>query len=387
MHTRVCQSFIHSGPTLFVASVVLLAILGLTPGMVQGDDKVPSAPELTDAQWDKLDTTVDSAIRYLATQQRPNGSFDAIDIGQPAVTSLCVLAFLSRGHTPLEGPYTKQMSRAIDYVISKQRDDGLLCAANAAHPLYTITASYNHAINGLMLSELYGMTGPQQQKSIRKAIDKALHFSKREQLKPKRWKDDEGGWRYVNPAEAIDADLSITSWHLMFYRSARNAEFDVPTEDVESALEFVKRCFHDGRGTFSYGLRGYGRASFSRSMAGAGVVSLALAGDHSSQMAQRAGDFILDHPFTRFNRGQLTSTDRYFYGAFYCSQATYQLGGKHFSKFYPQHLEVMIANQNSDGSWPPEASFEDRRLGSTYSTAFTVLALTPPYQLLPIFQR
>ena len=46
----------------------------------------------------------------------------------------------------------------------------------------------------------------------------------------------------------------------------------------------------------------------------------------------------------------------------------------------------MTENQNADGSWDVEAN-QDQDLGFTYSTSLAILALTPPYQLLPIYQR
>ena len=44
-------------------------------------------------------------LGWLATQQADDGSFPTLPQAQPAVTSLCVLAFLSRGHQPGLGPY------------------------------------------------------------------------------------------------------------------------------------------------------------------------------------------------------------------------------------------------------------------------------------------
>jgi len=79
--------------------------------------------------------------------------------GQPAVTSLCVMAFLSRGHQPGLGPYGQRINRAIDFVISCQMPDGLFSfrppeiehkSKGASH-----AAVYNHAIAGLMLGEVY----------------------------------------------------------------------------------------------------------------------------------------------------------------------------------------------------------------------------------------
>ncbi|MCA9112401.1 MAG: terpene cyclase/mutase family protein [Planctomycetaceae bacterium] len=382
--TRCVASYLQ---TLWVLVVVLVNSGGSLSAQEGDADELSPNSVLTDAQWDQLESSVDSAIEFLATQQAIDGSFKSHEAGQPAVTSLCVLAFLSRGHTPIDGPYAKQLSKAIDFIISNQRDDGLICEVKRNQPMYSIAGSYNHAISGLTLCEVYGMTTAEQQKSIRPAIESALGFTRQEQHKAKRWVDDKGGWRYLDPSLAIDSDLSITSWHLMFYRSARNAEFDIPKEDIEAAASYVRKCYDDRIGSFCYGLRGYGRNSFSRSMAGAGALSLSLAGDHKSRMAQRTGDFIRENSFNDFNRGALTREDRYYYGAFYCSQAMYQLGGDHFADFYPGLLKTLVDNQNRDGSWDVEINETGGALGFTYSTAFAVLALTPPYQMIPIFQR
>ena len=46
-----------------------------------------------------------------------------------------------------------------------------------------------------------------------------------------------------------------------------------------------------------------------------------------------------------------------------------------------------ITNQRRNGSWDPDCHDYDAKLGRAYTTALAVLALSPPYQLLPIFQR
>ena len=167
--------------TLSHCLLVLLLILSLIfsearslPAQKIGGEATPPAAVLTDAQWEQLDSTVDHALEYLAMNQEKDGSFEANIVGQPVVTSLCVLAFMSRGHTPTEGPYAKQLSRAIDFVLSQQQANGLLCRIRAGNPYYSRTGAYNHAINGLMLCEAYGMTNSQQQPAIRSAIEKAL---------------------------------------------------------------------------------------------------------------------------------------------------------------------------------------------------------------------
>ena len=85
----------------------------------------------------------------------------------------------------------------------------------------------------------------------------------------------------------------------------------------------------------------------------------------------------------RFDR--YPAVDRYHYSAYYCSQAVFQLGNEYWSKFYPPLMNALIDNQQPDGSWDRER--RESQYGNTYSTALAVLALTPPYQILPIYQR
>src|SRR5689334_6176245 len=44
-------------------------------------------------QWKHVDAAVHRALGWLASQQQPDGSFSTLDSGQPAVTSLCAMAF------------------------------------------------------------------------------------------------------------------------------------------------------------------------------------------------------------------------------------------------------------------------------------------------------
>ena len=74
---------------------------------------------LSEQQWLTINESVDRALRFLITPQDRDGSFQTFQTGQPGVTSLCVLAYLSRGHVPGEGPYGDELTRAINFVLSK----------------------------------------------------------------------------------------------------------------------------------------------------------------------------------------------------------------------------------------------------------------------------
>ena len=230
------------------------------------------------------------------------------------------------------------------------------------------TAAYNHAIAGLMLGEVYGhVTGPRA-KAVKTAIAKALQFTRDLQTRPKIILLTRAGWRHlrVQGGNEPDSDLSVTAWQLMFLRSARNAEFAVPQQYVNEALEFVRRCWDPQLRVFVYGRTpdgGFYRIS--RSMAAAGILSLSMAGEHQTAMARASGDWLLAHPYTRFGE-QLGNVDRYSYSTYYCSQAAMQLGGHYWAGIFPPLVETLLSAQYPDGSWPPEASRGDAMFGNVH---------------------
>jgi hypothetical protein len=130
------------------------------------------------------------------------------------------------------------------------------------------TACYNHGIASLMLSEVYGMSAAPRAQKLQQAIAKSLAVTLQRQRWPKDDPGDQGGWRYLDDTSALDSDLSVSGWELMFLRSARNAGFVVPAKPIDDAVAYVRRCFDPREGVFVYSLS---HPEQSHGMAGAGI--------------------------------------------------------------------------------------------------------------------
>lgn len=75
---------------------------------------------MSTGDWAKVESSVDRGLEWLAGQQQDDGRFPSEDSIQPAITSLAVMAFLSRGHIPDHGRYGSKLSKAIDFVLDRK---------------------------------------------------------------------------------------------------------------------------------------------------------------------------------------------------------------------------------------------------------------------------
>jgi hypothetical protein len=337
---------------------------------------------------------VDQGLAWLAGQQLEDGRFPRNDVAQPAVTAMAVMAFLSRGHFPEQGRYGTQLSKAIDFVLATQRRRGefslLPVEPPASHLTPGQTSTYNHAIAGLMLGEVYGMTSGERSQRIEAALHRALVYHHEVQTRKKAHPADNGGWRYGYPdSPGAASDMSVTGWALMFLRSARNAEFNVPKQDFDNGLDFVERCFEPDSQLHEKGIFRYRPAASDPSVppqitlanTSSALLSLMLGGRHDHPSVAIGVRWFLARDYPR------PWQNTYFYlSTYYSSQATAQIGGEVWNHVFPQIARSLLEEQAKDGSWPPTVNAE-RKFGPVYATSLAVLALTPPYQLLPIYQR
>jgi hypothetical protein len=354
-----------SGRAVLTFAAVLVAGVTLfcAGGPARADE---AAPEL--ARYDAvIDKSVDRALAYLAGKQFKDGSFECPMRGNSGVTGLCVMAFLAKGNTPGRGPYGEAINRGLDFVLANQKGNGLLVGPTVSHgPMYS------HLICTLMLSEVSGMVDPARQKRIDAALAKAVKLTLAAQRVGKG-PIQQGGWRYQDTS--VDSDISVTGWALMGLRSCRNNGAPVPAQAVEDALKFVMNCRCSDGG---FGYTGPAEPLLART--GTALLCLELCGRHGDKAAAAAGDWILANLPKRFGG------TNFYYGIYYCTQGMFQLGGDYWWRWAAGMYDMMLKDQQADGSWPAGESAE-APAGACYSTAMGVLAMSVSYRQLPIYQR
>jgi hypothetical protein len=380
----------------------MVAMLILSTGGVAAQDRVEPliakssnlSSALPPGEWSRVETSVDKGLQWLAAQQAEDGRFPSDEAAQPAVTSLAIMAFLSRGHMPDQGRYGSQISRAIDFVLSTQRRRGYFSLLPVTPPAQHLnpsqTVTYNHSIAGLMLGEVYGMTSGERSARIESAISKALIYHREVQSRQKQVEGDFGGWRYGYPeSPKASSDMSVTGWALMFLRSARNAEFNIPKQYFDEGLDFVERCYEADPALHDNGVFRYRplisapneNPQITLANTASAMLTLILGGRHDYPGVAEGVRWFRAREYPRpWQNG-------YFYlASYYSSQAMAQVGGDTWNQIYPQIARNLLEEQAQDGSWPLGTGNE-KKFGSTYTSSLAILALTPAYQLLPIYQR
>lgn len=340
----------------------VLLLLAALAGPALADEESPVLAEYRE----RVDKAVDKALAYLSKQQEADGSFKSSMRRNTAITSLSVMAYLAKGHTPGVGPYGEVINKGIDFVLNSEKSGMLMGQSEGPGPMYA------HCISTLMLSEVSGMVDANRQKRIDKALGRALEIILAAQ-KVKKDRRQQGGWRYQN--SSTDSDISCTGWALMSLRSARNNGADIPKEAINEAVRFVMNC-RSSDGGFCY----QPNAAPGLARTGTALLCLELSGLHGDRVTTQAGEWILAHLPKRIG-GEF-----FYYGMYYCSQGMFQLGGKHWETFAKHMYELMLKYQKDDGSWPNGSDNEDRA-GPCYATAMGVLAIGVSYRQLPIYQR
>ena len=350
-----------------VATHLALLVATARPVVLRAQD-VGRSPEARSAA-PASDVAIGRALEFLKSAQKPDGSWESGGFGRAtSVTSLAVLAFLAAGHVPGEpGPYRESVERGILYVLDSQRPNGMLVSNTSHGPMYC------HGISTLMLAEVVGMArDPGLAERSRDALARAADLILKAQDLAKS-PEHSGGWRYQPTSR--DSDLSVSGWQLMALRAAKSAGCAVPSDHIDRAVAYIKRCSVADGGGFAY-QPGQGP---NNPRTGTGILALEICDSHATPEALAGAEYLLKHPPRWTN-------EYFFYEVYYGSQAMFQMGDRYFPAYYPKLVAILLDHQDKDGSWL-SGDGNDRSGGRNYCTAMAVLALAVEYRYLPIYQR
>jgi hypothetical protein len=320
-----------------------LSLLLLTPAIAQDlprrqDDTVPA----------QVEQMYERGLRYLATKQNKEGSWDDSQGDEPGVVGLAVVAFLAHGEDPNHGPYAKNIERGINYILSQQN------ATNG----YIGSSMYSHGFATLALAEAYGMTNhPKLAPALKKAVDLILSAQKRNRFK---------AWRYT--PDASDADSTVAGCQIVALLAARNAGISIPDESIKNALTYMETC----RGTDG----GYGYTS-----AGGGKPTLTAIGVLCQALAKKT-DGKGFAASTAYLKNHINYREAYypFYFEYYMSQALFHADQKLWQEWNAKNIKLMATLQSPDGSWPG-------RMGYAFNTSGALLSMALNYRFLPIYEK
>jgi prenyltransferase beta subunit len=314
---------------------------------------------------EQVDRSIVRALKYIANQQTRSGAWQVPKSDSCAVTSLAIMAFMSAGHVPGEGPYGDRMEAGIRWVLDHQQNNGMFVHRAGHGPMYA------HGITTLMLAEVVGMVETRLAKRVRTALERGIVLILKAQM-VRKGPQHAGGWRYQTTS--ADSDLSVTGWQLLALRGAKDVGCDVSKESIDYAVDYVRKCATRGGG-FGY----QPNSSSTPTRAGTGILCLEICGKHKAKETMAAADFLVRRP--------LQYHDSYFfYGVYYCSVGMFKVGDKHWESTRNHLGSLLLSTQAGDGSWIMRRGSE-RGYGPVYSTSLAVLALAVDYQYLPIYQK
>ncbi len=316
-----------------------------------------------------VDRAIARGLDWLAAHQSRIGHWTANGDAYPtAMTALAGTAMLCEGSTTTQGKYAPNISRAVEYLISHSRSNGLIGDPNR-DDRYT----YGHGYSMLFLSQVLGEEEDAARReqlvdvlSLRSAVHRPAQTAA-------------GGWGYVSAKDGGGFDEgSTTITQVQGLRGCRNAGIPVPKEIIDKAVKYIK----DGTGADG-GVRyssqsggGGGRPPITA----AAIACLYNAGDYDSEFVPKLLEYCRrNFANDRGNDGMLSG--HWHYAHYYYAQVLYREGGKNWEEYRDKIFRRIVSEAGSDGSW------SQGYIGTVYTTAVNLTILQLPKGALPIYQR
>lgn len=315
----------------------------------------------------KVADVVAGGLDWLASRQSRRGSWSANEGRYPtAITALAGTALLMEGSTTSQGRHAEPIRRAVDYLVSRSRPNGLI-----GDPKTDDRYTYGHGFSMLFLSQVLGEEEDERRREeLVDVLTRAVEFSGRAQTK-------DGGWGYVSAADGNDFDEgSTTITQVQGLRGCRNAGIPVSREIIDRAIGYIHACTLPDGGVQYSSKGGGGRPAISA----AAIACLFNAGEEDDTHVPRMLAYARKHLGNIANN----SFGHWHYAHFYYAQVMYREGGDVWETYRDQIERRLVdeARKDRDG-----VSWAQGYIGNAYTTATNLTILQLDKGMLPIYQR
>ena len=296
----------------------------------------------------QVEAMYEKGLRYLSKNQNDDGSWKGRYSSEPGVVALCTLSFLAHGEDPNHGPYAKNISKALSYILDNQNSDNG----------YIGNSMYNHGFATLALAESYGMVDdPRLANALSQAVELILSAQKRNRSE---------AWRYT--PDSVDADTTVAGCQIVALLAARNAGIAVPDDAIEKGLAYLKKC------TSSRGGIGYTSSAGEKpTLTAIGVTCFSLAKQKEGKNFKSSLEYL---------RENLNYRDRHYpyYFEYYMSQALFHADEELWQSWNAKNIRYLSNSQDRSGCW------RDAK-GEAFATAGALLSMALNYRFLPIYEK
>lgn len=338
----------------------LLGASALAAGHMLPSTAAGTSVRLSGAK-DKWDDTIDKGLKWLASKQNKNGYWPQKSY-PTAITALAGTALICSGSTTIQGPYSKNIRRTVEYLTNRQEKSGLI-GDRLRDDRYT----YGHGFAMLFLSQVLGEEeDSDRREELVEVLEKAVKFSVDAQTKA-------GGWGYVSAKDNSTFDEgSTTITQVQGLRGCRNAGLTVSKKAVEKAKQYIYNC-RNKDGGISYSSRNKG--SSRPAITAAALAALYNAGDYKSEHIPAMWKYCKSklHSLS-------TNSGHWNYTYLYYSQVVYRQDDKIWKPFRDKLYGKLAKQQQANGSWTGSIS-------TTYTTSCNLIMMQLDKGYLPIYQK
>ncbi|MCA9156499.1 MAG: terpene cyclase/mutase family protein [Planctomycetales bacterium] len=313
-----------------------------------------------DPRWEKA---IQKGLDWVAKTQSSRGHWTAGNY-PTAMTALAGTALICSGSTTTQGPYSKHIARAADYLMTKSRSNGLI-----GDPFTDNRYTYGHGFSMLFLSQVLGEEGIEERREeLVDVLVRAVDFSGKAQT-------PSGGWGYVSAKDGNNFDEgSTTITQVQGLRGCRNAGIPVAGEVIDKAKKYIYTCKNKDGG-ISYSSRN--RGSSRPAITAAALAALFNAGDYDSEHVPDMLKYCKENLYSINN---VQAFGHWHYTYLYYAQVVYRQGRGEWDDFRDKLYNKIISEQAGEGYW-------NGNIGPIYVTACNLIMLQLDKAYLPIYQR